>query len=449
MQQFRKVTTLAEDMASLGLGGHEAAPEASNELTEATLKRVKTKRTTSSQKSKARMAARKGKAKRNRARRMQAKKSTYKTKMKRLKKMKKGKKGGPRTQLRLVTGLGRQGNLFESFNMATIDPASLTKEGVVEAFENVSKVSGVLARKFAIIEELMDLPVIHPESEYGYDIDTSNAVASGKTGDAMDTVAQAPKGNVSAEEPKAGPADTKVGEVAEDDVDPKDPVAEEDEDETVAEAVDDDEVTEEEDEEVTEDDDEEVTEDSEDDEDLEEEDEKDEVQESIRRRVAARLESMPMDFELNAIRLEAENIAAQVAEGAMTPVAAGAVLGDMVSYLGGAMKAYDELAAELQTVYIGTGEPIEIPGAPAPEADGENPKEYIGDGAPEGDSAVDDGDGPKPDQTTPAPATPAKKVAEPKIEAKPTPKAPKVEAKAALKAPAVKAPAAKKPAPKA
>ena len=445
--QFRKVTTLAEDMANLGLGGHEAAPEAGNELTEATLKRVKTKRTTSSEKSKARMAARKGKAKRNRARRMQAKKSIYKTKMKRLKKMKKGKKGGPRTQLRLVTGLGRQGNLFESFNMATIDPASLTKEGVVEAFENVSKVSGVLARKFAIIEELMEtsgLEVIHPESEHGYDLDTSNAVASGKTGDAMDTAADAPNGNLSANEPKAGAT---KGEVEEDDADPVDQAPAVDEDEYTEEAGDD---------EVTEDDDEEVTEDSEDDEvteddeDLEEEEEKDEVQEAIRRRVASRIESMPMDFELNAIRLEAENIAAQVAEGGMSPVAAGVVLGDMVSYLGGAMKVYDDLAAELQTVYVGTGEPIEIPGAPAPEDDKENPEEYIGDGAPEGDSAVDDGDGPKPDQTTPAPATPAKKVTPPKIEAKPAPKAPKAEAKAApAKAPAVKAPVAKKPAAKA
>lgn len=441
MRNFNKVTTLAEDMAVLGLGGQPAAATDNGSLTEATLKRVRTKRTTSSEKAKARMKARKNKAKTNRARRMLAKKTTYKNKMKRLKKMKKGKKGGPRTQLRLVTGLERQGSLFENFNMGAIDQSTMSKADVVAAFENVSSIAGTMARKFAVLEELMEsgLEVIHPESEHGYDVDTSNAVASGKTGDAMDTTAQAPSGNVTVTEPKAG---TTAGEVEEGDEDPVDPVAE----------AEDDEVTECDDEDMTEEDELEEEEELEEEDDLEEA-ETDEVQESVRRRVASRLESMPISFEMNAVRLEAENMAAQVDSGSLSPIEAGAVLGDMVSYLGGGMKMYADLANDFQTVYLGTGNPEAPAGNPKPEDDKENPEEYVGQGAPEGDSALNQGGGPKPDQTTTAPATPAKKVgeAEPKAEAKAAPaqapmapkKIPKLEAKAPVKAAPVKAPAKK------
>lgn len=387
MLNFRRVTSLAEDMEALGLRSpsekrlQESIPAASEagesvegdgELSEARLARVRTKRMKSGDRAKARIARRKKKAQINRKNRMKRKKSQYKMRMKRVAKMKKGKKAGPRRQFRLVTGLEKKATMLESFETSMF--LNATPEQFVESFKNIAAVATTLSRKFALIEDILaeeekelGLPVMDPDSALGAEKEVSNVKAGDKTGDATEYAPGSSEGEAPAKveqvEDPAAPEGKKK---------PEDLPEGEEMDHAMAEEDD-------------------MMDEGCDDEDMEmEEDEAGDLdmKESTKAAILAQLENnMPMDFELAALRTEAENMAAQVGAGMVSPVMAADVMGDMVSYLGGAMGLYMDVAKDMDNQYVGQDMPNENKVEPV---EGEANKGVLGQAMPEGETPMDD-----------------------------------------------------------
>jgi hypothetical protein len=427
MQHLRKITTLSEDMAALGLAAPaKENPKASRPAITESKARPKIKASIKESKKAASAVAKRKKAQESRARRLESKASAFKTAIKKLQKENKS-----RPQLRLTLGVDKTLKSLTSLRFTESTIRTAKRSEFTKAFESVSVVAGLLARKFAVLEDLMDIPVIHPDSAYGYDVDHSNMRDGNKDGDATDYA----QGEVEED------GDEEIKDLAPPPaVDPAQDAWQEDEDapEDKPEGMPEDEVEEcemqdEEDEEIKEDDgdaDEDDKEDpigEEDEEgskadDVEDEKEK-KVAESAARRARARYESMPMNFDLNAIRMEAENLATQVSAGAsIGPSMVAGILNDMVSYLGGAMKMYQTLAGTMQSMYVGKDQPA--PNEEEPAEGEEGPEAYIGLDGPEG-SAVGQGDVGKgavgqTDGATPAAVSERRKVAaKAKVEARP------------------------------
>lgn len=422
MQNHRnkRVTTLAEDFKKIGIvmndgavsdmdrfsrtGLTESVPGLPGIATEG-VTAVRTKRMSSADRAASRMARRKNKAKINRSNRMKRRKSAYKMKMKRVKAQKKGRVGKGRVRL-MVQGLEKRANLLESFKMTAAEARSVSREAMAEQFRKVGQGFGMLARRFAVCEhllEMINIPIEHPGSEYGLENDDTNAKDGDKTGDAIDTAADAPKGNVNPAEVQA--KDPKIP-VQEDDLDLDGVYAddmggegEEGDDDTDFDAGLDagwEDC----------DDDEEETDELGDDFDFDSEDEADVAMESM----------LPMDFEMNTLRLQAEDCARAVLEGSMSPVIASGVLSDMANHLGASMAMYTSLAKDLEGYgYLGVGHPEDNGVSPTaagaamptttvgdtnlqdvsttatPKEDPKNDTETpVGDGMPKGDTPIDD-----------------------------------------------------------
>lgn len=386
------------------------------------LQRVKTHKMKAADKAKSRMAARKGKAKRNRQRRMQSKKAGYKRRMAKMAKMKKGKSAGGRMRFKLVQGMERAANMLEGVDVGRLvrdtDPAKQRKL-MSEALVKVAGLAGALGRRYAVLESaLLDeeaslgLDVMHAGSAYGWDDANSTSFAGGSA-------------------PKSGEAtDYAGGEKTEDDADPADADApeampggepgEEEEGVHVGNPSTEDDQSDDFDAEM---DDEggdldmdldadmgdegcDADDDMDGDEgdDFDDEDEDDEAYESraaprrpaltersnrnqTRRPIVEALD-LPMDHELAAIRVEATEVALNLQQGNVSMGQASSLMGDMVSYLGGAMGLYNQLVKYLGELgYVGQDNPPQAGGEAAiPSTD--VGAVTLGAGMPDGKTAI-------------------------------------------------------------
>lgn len=349
MQHFRKVTSLAEDMANLGLVVQESAEdlnklarrnlgestqldesEDAEQLDEISLKRVRTKRMSSGARAKARIAARKHKAQNNRKRRLLHKKSSYKKKAARIAKAKKGKKTGGRIRLRVASTLGAKANMLENFNLTAEDIKSLTRQDLAKSFLDLGENIGALARKFTLIDAIIE------SEEVSLGLEPMKA------------------------EDMAAPADDEKEKVEADaapEADDKDKVQEDDEDADPAmEACDDD------------------------------SDEMSEEDQEAEKKMESRLASMPMDYELSVLRMQCEEAASDIAQGKMSPVFAAGILGDVANYLGAATAMLDATNKEMEGYgIIGKDEPGDAGEEPNKDAPADHGKP-VGDGVPDGGS---------------------------------------------------------------
>lgn len=394
MQHLRKITTLSEDMAALGLAAPaKEKPKTSRPAITESKARPKSKASIKESKKAASAVAKRRKAQESREKRLESKENAFKAAIKNLQKENKS-----RPQLRLTLGVDKTlkslGSL--SFTESTIKTAKRSE--FTKAFESVSVVAGLLARKFAVLEDLMDIPVIHPDSAYGYDVDHSNVRDGNKDGDATDYAT----GGVEEDDDEAvkdevpAPAAEPVKDAWQEDEDKPEVLPDDEVEECEMQDKDEEEIKEDDgdaDEDDKEDpigeEDEGGEEEGSKKDDVEDEKEK-KVAESAARRARARYESMPMNFDLNAIRMEAENLATQVSAGAsIGPRMVAGILNDMVSYLGGAMKMYQTLAGTMQSMYVGKDQPA--PNEEEPAEGEEGAEAYVGLDGPEG-SAVGQGD---------------------------------------------------------
>lgn len=401
MQHFRKVTSLQEDFQMLGLlkprteadepvvkkpedeegadaevkkegdepvlpptegeEGEKKDGEEDEEQTEAKLIRQRTKRMSGSKKAKARLSARKHKAKRKRTTKLKKRLTKFKNRIKKFIRLKGKKKAGPRTRFKLAAGMDhRMANMLESLDTMSLVMKGSVQEDLSGAFKNVILLSSTLARKYAVMEEIMlkledALPVEHPDSASGYDLDKKNVKVDGKTGDAMDTTMDTPA--TEEEEPIVDMTKEEEGDGGEGWDWEDDSEEEGDDGETMG--------------------DDDMDGDMDDDGEDEEDEEDAEVE-----------ESRGLEHDLMQLRLEAEDVLDKMKTSVLSPDVAADVLKDMVAYLGGALKSYMDLAASIAPyAYAGQG-------APAPVGQGVVPAEggnkYAGQDAPNAETKQPD-----------------------------------------------------------
>jgi len=248
-----------------------------------------------------------------RKRKKREKKSSFKIRKKRITALRGTKSAGPRRRFSLENNEELL-NTFES-----IDLKGNAHEGLIEGFMRIDEVATLLSRKFSVCDEIIDqleselfgeegIPVEHPDSEYDYENpDAPNYIAPGKTGDVTDTAKDAPKGNIASKDDHPQ-VKTPAGNVKF-----------------------------------------EMDGDSEDD---DEDDDDDDMEESV-----------DMPSEMIMLRMEAQDALAKLKTHVISPAEAGAILKDMVGYLGGAMKTYMDLAKDIgQYAYAGVDQPGEYTG---------------------------------------------------------------------------------------
>jgi|GEM_PF-5326578 len=445
MQHFRRISSLAEDFAKIGISGatlglNESRParrkliesdegeqldtpelaaeeevpgEEDAPATVEGLERVKVKKMKSGEKAKARQAARKNKAKNNRKRRLARKKAGYKKRMAKLKKMTKGKSAGPRMRFRLVQGMERAATMLESVNVHHIvskAPRGSARKQVAEAMMKVSQLAGALGRRFAVLESsLLDeetalgIDVMHAGSAYGWESGEANQGSAEKSGGEVTDYAgdkpatAAPTGDkLEGDEEPSAPEMTEEDPTLDDGLD-LDLDADLDDDDLDMDDADDSDMDDDFDCDSDMDDefgDEFGDDDLGDDDEVEDDDDfgDEDVFESRTRKRKGRSinESIefPMDHELAAIRVEAAEVALNLQQGNVSMGQAADLMGDMVSYLGGAMKLYNQLVQHLGDIgYIGQDNPPQAGGELPPNSLGSDPT-VIGDGMPDGQTAI-------------------------------------------------------------
>lgn len=418
----RKITSLQEDMQKLGLTRlvsediNGKTPQRKQPVTESTQPAARQSPKTAAQvaEAKKQIKAQKARAAAIREDRMKKKLATYETRLQRIERQAKKKGRKVESRLRFIKGLKKRAAVMESYDVRKeLGEDKLTAKALAESFGKVASLSGALGRAFGCMEQFfgeeesaLDIPVIHPDSAYGYDVDHSNAANNAGSGEVTD---------YGTEKANEGDEEEPKDDMAEDDEEDKDTKTEDDEldaakkDDDLGEddEKDDDEVKEDDD--VTEDDEEEKdakTEGDDEDEKCEDDDEKDDTKTEddepadkdkkmeARRRAKRRAESiarrMPMDYELHTIRLEAEEMAASMVGDAenVNLGYASSLMNDMVSYLGGAMKLYFKLQNSMKTMgYVGQDQPAAAGGTPVATAQPNDA--YIGTvDKPQGETAI-------------------------------------------------------------
>lgn len=405
----RKITSLQEDMQKLGLAGlvnEDINGKARKPMTEA--KKPSPKSAQQLAEAKKSIAAQRKRASVIREGRMAKKLAFYETRLQRIERA--AKKSGTKIEfkLRMLKGLTKRAAVMESYDVKkALGTQTPTADQMSESFMKVAGLAGALARNFSVLEHYyseaeatLGIPVMHPGSAYGYDTNVSNAADSDASGEVTD-YAKAGKAEDDDELPKddmaeaEGDDDEVKKEDEDDDKDPLDAMGEDDEKDG-DEVKEDDDSDEDDKLKEAEGDDDEVKEDDEkdgDDDDLKEDDDEDKKaadKKVERRKKRARSEARGMDFELHAIRVEAEEQAAAVGEAENVNMGyASSLMNDMVSYLGGAMKLYFKLQQSMKSMgYVGQDQPVGTGAAPTEVPT--NPA-VIGQGQPEGQTAVDQG----------------------------------------------------------
>lgn len=302
-----------------------------DEIDEVRLVRQRLKRGKPGDRAKARQDYRKNRTQILRDRKRRAKKAGVKIKRAKFQKLKGGRSAGTRKRFALAASSEKLANLMESITDVDLELTGNVHEELERGFANVDAVASMLCRKFAIIEEMEHgLPVEHPESEYGEEGD-ENMKDGGKTGDATDSASDAPKGNIT------------HGDDHPDHKTPKGNVKFE------GEEYDDDE-----------------------DDDDDDDSDSDEMEES-------KFSSVDMAQ----LRAEASDSMDKLKTHVISPAEAGVILKDMVTYLGGAMKSYMDLAKSVaKNAYPGEDMPMDV-GHNVKDNVDQAGHEYIGKDQPE------------------------------------------------------------------
>lgn len=407
MQHFRKVTTLAEDFAAMGLAEKQSdygffpkETADSNEVAESVEEALTVQRTqkmSPGEKAKARRYRTKNKAKLSRQKAVRDRKPQTQLRKDRQAKLKGDRTAGPRRRFVLSQDMSNMREQMKALQeLRTLHTANngkkIQNKHLVESLERIISNAQILCRKYAVLEEIksgslresVDVPVEYPGLSVDWENpDAPNIKPTGKDMDATDYA-----------------KDSKLaGNVKEDDMDPSDnqewwvDVDSDDDGECGDVEVDMDDMDDSGDLDVSMDDGDMSMDDGDmsmDDADSDEmgdsEDDEIELDFSIDDEEEMAMESKRVDlsYEMAKLRTEAEDVLAKMKTSVLSPADAASIVKDMVVYLGGAMKAYIDLAAQVsnqyqQGGYAGQGQPNDETAAPE---DNKNVNKYAGQEAP-------------------------------------------------------------------
>lgn len=400
MQHFRKVSSIEEDFAAIGIAKKQSAasffpsevPDMTREQIEEGLTVQRTKKMSPADKADARRYRQKNKSKLARQKAVRERKPQHQKRQDRVDRLKGDRTAGPRRRFVLSQDLSNMRNEMKAlnelrkFHNANNSPKDVAK--LLGTLKRISENAQALCRKYAVLEEIKYgalresmIPIEHPESEYGWENpDAPNINPSNKEGDPTDYAANSKlKGNVKAED-DMDPSDNQDWWV---DVDASGDSMDDMGDMEIG------------DDSVSDDlnmgDDDMSFDDvgSEDDLDAELGGDDDEMELDFD--LPDDEEEMPMEskrvdlsYEMARLRTEAEDVMQKLKTSVLSPAEAGSFVKDMVIYLGGAMKAYLDLAAQVtkeyqQGGYAGQGAP-EAVGASVDDTD--QVKKYAGKEVP-------------------------------------------------------------------
>lgn len=417
MQHFRKLSSLAEDFAAMGLAGKpldetnffpQEIPQRQSvkENVEEGLQVQRTQKMSPGEKAKARRYRTKNKAKLARQKAVRERRPAHQIRKDRQAKLKGNRVAGPRRRFVLAQDLSSMRNEMKA--LAELrklhnaqNPQKISQ--LEEALIRISRNAQILCRKYAVLEEIRyghlkesAIPVMYPGLSVDWENpDAPNINQAGKDGDATDYANDSKlKGNVKAED-DMDPSDSQSwwsdmdsgdagtddfggsdDDMSMDDMSMDDMGGEDDSCDTASddlgggddwEGGDDDEM--ELDFDVDEAEDPAAA-------DEEEGEKKDDSMGESRR--------IDLSFEMAKLRTEADDVLAKMKTSVLSPQQAASVVADMVQYLGGAMKAYLDLASQVmsgyqQGGYAGQGAPGEEKAAPE---DNKNDNKYIGKDPP-------------------------------------------------------------------
>lgn len=376
MQHFRKISSLEEDFEAMGIARKQPAgqffaseqPNSAPDLTEDLDEGLSVQRThkmSPADRAQARRYRQRNKSKLHRQKTVRERKPQHKVRKARVDRLKGARTAGPRRRFVLnqdMTDMRNQMKALTELRKFHNANSPKTSPQLMETLKRISANAQLLCRKFAVLEEIKSgqlkesgIPIEHPESEYGWENpDAPNINPANKEGDPTDYASNSKlKGNVKAEG-DAEPGDNQDWWV---DVDSSGDDLDDMADVDVSVDADDGEV--------------------ELDFDLPDEDDGE--------------EEIPMEgridlsYEMAKLRTEAEDVLAKMKTSVLSPEAASAIVRDMVTYLGGAMKAYLDLSTEIsgeynQAGYAGQGAPEDV-GA-GPDTENGQPKKYVGKDEP-------------------------------------------------------------------
>lgn len=398
MQHFRKVTTLAEDFAAMGLAEKPANetffPSEMSEsdhrddmfLDEALVVQ-RTKKMTPGEKAKARRYRTKNKSKLSRQKAIRDRKPQTQLRKTRQARLKGGRSAGPRRRFVLNQDMSQMRNQMKALQeLRKFHSANSTgkknQKQLTEALERIIRNAQILSRKYAVLEEIKSgslresagIPIEYPGLSVDWENpDAPNINPAGKDMDATDYAKDSKlSGNVKAE----------------DDMDPSDNQdwwadvdGEGDDEGEVDLTLDTDDMSSDDEGELDLDDGEVEMGDDDDEIELDidlsdmPDDEEEETFES--RKVS-------LSYEMAKFCTEAEDVLAKMKTSVLSPSDAAAIVKDMVVFLGGAMKAYLDIATQVageyeQGGYAGQGAPVDVKDAPE---DNGNDNKYAGKDSP-------------------------------------------------------------------
>jgi len=399
MQHFRKVTTLAEDFAAMGLAEKPSDysffpkevsdPKEVSESVDEALTVQRTKKMTPGEKAKARRYRTKNKAKLSRQKAIRDRKPQTQLRKARQAKLKGDRTAGPRRRFVLSQDMSNMREQMKAlqelkkFHNANTGK-KLENKHLVESLERIISNAQILCRKYAVLEEIkagslresVNVPIEYPGLSVDWENpDAPNINPTGKDMDATDYAKDSKlPGNVKAED-DMDPSDNQEWWV---DVDSGDEGECDDVDMGTDDDMGDDfqvDMDDESGDEVDVSMDDEMGDDDEIELDFNVDDEEEMPMESKR---------VDLSYEMAKLRTEAEDVLAKMKTSVLTPADAASIVKDMVIYLGGAMKAYIDLAAQVssqyqQGGYAGQGQPADETNAPD---DNKNVNKYVGQEAP-------------------------------------------------------------------
>jgi len=395
MQHFRKVSSIEEDFAAIGIAkkpsGNFFPSEVPDPITEDKLDEAlvvqRTKKMSPADRAKAHRYRQKNKSKIARQTAVRERKPQHQKRQDRVDRLKGDRTAGTRRRFVLQQDMSNMRNemkaLQELRKFHNANSPKDTKQ-LVETLKRISKNAQTLCRKYAVLEEIKfgqlkesEIPIEHPESEYGWENpDAPNINPGNKDGDPTDYASSSKlKGNVKAED-DMDPSDNQDwwSDVSGGDDDDMDMSSDDDMDMSADDDMDmGDEVGSEADLDAElGGDDEVIGDDDEMDMDFDMSDDDEESPMESKR--------VDLSYEMARLRTEAEDVMQKLKTSVLSPAQAGSFVQDMVIYLGGAMKAYLDLAAQVtkeyqQGGYAGQGGSVEV-GASVPDND--SVKKYAG-----------------------------------------------------------------------
>jgi hypothetical protein len=345
---------------------------------------------TPGEKAKARRYRTKNKAKLSRQKAIRDRKPQTQARKARQSKLKGDRTAGPRRRFVLAQDMSNMREQMKALQeLRTLHSANSNKKienkHLVESLERIISNAQILCRKYAVLEEIkagslresVNVPVEYPGLSVDWENpDAPNINPAGKDMDATDYAKDSKlKGNVKAED-DMDPSDNQEWWV---DVDSGESDSGECDDDMEVDDSDDmevdmgDDMSGEDELDVSMDD--EMGDDDEIELDFSVDDEEEMPMESKR---------VDLSYEMAKLRTEAEDVLAKMKTSVLSPADAASIVKDMVIYLGGAMKAYIDLAAQVssqyqQGPYAGEGELQQEPAAPE---DNKNVNKYVGQEAP-------------------------------------------------------------------